>query len=196
MAAHMVFKSPLGGNKGMVLPKFPNQNFMQFCWFVPDVRAAILNWVSATGAGPFFWFDNVPFEEGRYRGKPAEFPEIKASIGYHGDMQIEFVAQDNDKPSIFRDLFKKGQSGLHHVAIYCKDYEAERDAYIKSGAELAFEGRIMGTRTSWVDTSPTLGFMVELLEAHPGREATFKIWRDLAQDWDGKDPVRPFSAAV
>ena len=70
---------------------------------------------------------------------------------------------------MFRDLFARGQYGLHHLALICDDYEAERDAYVDSGAELAFEARIGDARTCWVDTSPTLGFMVELLEPSRSR---------------------------
>ena len=43
---------------------------------------------------------------------------------------------------MFRDLFARGEYGLHHLALICDDYEAERDAYVDAGAELAFEARI------------------------------------------------------
>ncbi len=57
------------------------------------------------------------------------------------------------------------------MALYCNDYEVERDAYIDAGAQLAFEGSSIGIRTCWVDTSSTLGFMVELLEPSAARDA-------------------------
>jgi hypothetical protein len=162
---------------------------MQVCWLVPDLLAGIESWVDSAGVGPFFWFDGVGFTDGTHRGRPAEFPPVTAAIAYAGDLQIELVCQDNDEPGVFRDTFRSGQYGLHHMALLCDDYEAERSAYIEAGAELAFEGRAGTSRTSWVDTSPTLGFMVELLERSPSRDAFFTRMRQAAESWDGTDPV-------
>jgi len=41
-----------------------------------------------------------------------------------------------------------------------------------------------------VDTTPTLGFMVELIEANPIADSVFEQFRIAAQGWDGRDPVR------
>lgn len=169
-----------------------NASFMQVCWVVPDLRAAIETWSAATGAGPFFWFDGVDCAEGSHRGQPADFPEMTAAIGYAGDLQIELVCQDNDQPGVFRDVFAKGESGLHHMAVVCTDYQRERDAYLASGVELAFEGKIGNSRTCWIDTTDTLGFMVELLEPSPAREKGFAAMRAAARTWDGVDPVTRF----
>lgn len=169
-----------------------NSNFMQACWVVPDLRAAIETWSRTTGVGPFFWFDGVGCVNGRHRGVPAEFPAVTAAIAYAGDLQIELVSQDNDDPGVFRDLFDRGQSGLHHMALVCTDYESERDAYIAGGAELAFEGQVGNSRTCWVDTTPTLGFMIELLEPSPVRDKGFAAMRAAAEVWDGVDPITRF----
>jgi hypothetical protein len=165
---------------------------MQVCWVVPDLQLAIESWSRTAGVGPFFWFDGVDCVDGRHRGVPAEFPPVTAAIAYAGDLQIELVCQDNDQPGVFRDVFQAGQSGLHHMALLCTDYESERDAYVAAGAELAFEGRIGNSRTCWVDTTPTLGFMVELLEPSTVREKGFAAMRTAAQTWDGTDPITRF----
>jgi hypothetical protein len=162
---------------------------MQVCWVVPDLSAAIDSWVHSAGVGPFFWFNGVAFTDGRHRGEPAEFPTVSAAIAYADDLQIELVCQDNDEPGVFRDSFRRGEFGLHHMALLCDDYEVERDTYIEAGAELAFEGRTGTSRTSWVDTSPTLGFMIELLEPSASREAFFANMRQAAESWDGTDPI-------
>ena len=173
-------------------PPLPGRNFMQVCWVVPDLRVAIESWSRTTGVGPFFWFDGVECTGGQHRGAPAEFPAVTAAIAYAGELQIELVCQDNDQPGVFRDVFERRQSGLHHMALLCTDYESERDAYIDAGAELAFEGQIGNSRTCWVDTTPTLGFMVELLEPSTMREKGFAAMRAAAQSWDGTDPITRF----
>jgi Glyoxalase/Bleomycin resistance protein/Dioxygenase superfamily len=170
-----------------------NRAYMQMCWLVPDLEAAIDGWASRAGVGPFFWFDDVGATEGRHRGKPAEFPSSTAAIAYAGDTQIELVCQENDEPGIFRDLFPRGHYGLHHLAVVCEDYEADRAAYVATGAEVAYEAQIGGrTRTCWVDTSPTLGFMVELLERSRARDMGFAAMRAAADSWDGHDRITRF----
>ncbi len=173
----------------MVSLPFPNRDFMQMCWVVPDLRAAIDSWVHTTGVGPFFWFDGVPCTDGRYRGRPAEFPAVTAAIAYAGDLQIELVQLDDDERSIFSELVPRGRSGLHHTGLVSRDYEAERDAYLKAGATLAFEGIIGTSRTCWLDTSSTLGFMIELLEPSATRDAGFAAMREAAETWDGTNPI-------
>ncbi|MFI0355042.1 VOC family protein [Actinomadura sp. 9N407] len=172
-----------------LLPPFPNRDFMQMCWVVPDLRTAIDSWVRTAGVGPFFWFDGVPCTDGSYRGRPAEFPAVTAAIAYAGGLQIEVLCQNDDEPSIFSELVPRGRSGLHHTGLIARDYEAERDAYVRAGAALAFEGRIGASRTCWLDTSATLGFMIELLEPSPTREAGFAAMRKAADTWDGTNPI-------
>ena len=58
-------------------------------------------------------------------------PSTRPRHGRHrlrGDVQIELVCQENDEPGVFRDVFPRGEYGLHHLAVICDDYEAERDA--------------------------------------------------------------------
>jgi hypothetical protein len=171
------------------LPLLPNRDVLQACWVVLDLEAAIENWARTAAVGPFFWFDGVPFDDGRHRGEPADFPAVTAAIAYAGDLQIELVSQDNDDRGVFRDLYDRGQSGLHHLARICADYEAERDALVEGGAELAFEGTVGGSRTCWVDTSPTLGFMMELLEPSQMRSDWFAHMHRAADTWDGVNAV-------
>ena len=73
--------------------------------------------------------------------------------------------------------------GFHHAALYCEDYDATRAAYTTKGAEVAFEGLMMGHRTCWIDTTKTLGFMVELMtsESEPAREGKYGEQRDSSR---------------
>jgi hypothetical protein len=174
----------------MLMNSFPDQNFMQMCWVVPDVHEAIAQWTRATGAGPFFYFENVPFEQPHYRGRPTQNVDIKAAIGQSGGIQIELVSQADDLPSIWRDIVPVGKSGLHHMALYCQDMDANIAAYRAAGAEAAFNCMMMGARTYWMDTTARLGFMVELIEANPIADQVFGAIRGAAQGWDGTDPVR------
>ncbi len=174
-----------------VMP-FPDRNFMQLAWVVPDLEKAMEHWTRRAGIGPFFVFEQLSYENAVYRGEPVSSTpfNITAAIGQAGDTQIELICQHDNAPSMFRDLVPEGKTGLHHVAIYCEDYDAELEAYLAQGAEVAFSGLMMGFRTCWLDLSSTLGFMVELLDANPVADGVFQAFRDAAESWDGSDPVR------
>jgi len=167
-----------------------NRNFMQLCWVVPDIQAAIATWTRTAGVGPFFVFDKVTYDEPRYRGKPTEFCDITAAIAQAGDVQIELVCQNDERPSMFREVVPAGRTGFHHMALYCKDYEAEMAAYRNAGAEVVFTGLMMGYRVGWLDTTPTLGYMTEIITANEIADGVFARIREAGQNWDGREPVR------
>jgi hypothetical protein len=171
-------------------PAARNTQYMQLCWVVPDLEAAIARWVEQAGAGPFFLFEDVHFDESVYRGTPSDVAPHRAAIGQHGDMQIELIQPLGDDPGIWRDVVPFGGFGLHHTGLYCQDYEAEKQALLDSGASLAFEGKMMGAPTCYLDTTATLGFMTELITANPVAEQVFSMFRDAAEGWDGSNPIR------
>jgi hypothetical protein len=174
-----------------MIPSLRNRQYMQMCWVVPDLEAAIGNWLKTTGAGPFFVMEEFHFTESNYRGTPADIAPSRAAIGQHGDMQIELICPRDDSPGIWTDLVPHGGFGFHHTGLYCEDYEAERAALLDAGHEMAFEGLMLGSKTCYVDTSPTLGFMTELITANPVAEEVFGTFRSAAENWDGSDPIRP-----
>ena len=178
----------------MIAPHLRNKAFMQLCWVVPDLEQAIGRWVRLSGAGPFFVFEDVHFTDSIYRGTPADVAPHRAAIGQMGDMQIELIQPAGDEPGVWTDIAPQGGLGgttaLHHAGLYCTDYDAERAAYTIDGAEVAFEGLMMGARTCYIDTCDTLGFFIELITANPVAEQVFGAFRDAAEGWDGRDPIR------
>jgi hypothetical protein len=168
----------------------PDQRFMQMCWVVPDLQATVASWVATTGVGPFFYFESVTFEQPVYRGQPVDCPNISAAMAQAGDVQIELVCQHDDRPSVWRDVVGPGTRGLHHMALYCTDYDASLRAYTQHGAAVAFSGLMMGSRVCWIDTTATLGCMVELIEANDVAATVFASFRSAADGWDGRDPLR------
>ena len=174
----------------MMQPHLRNKRYIQMCWVVPDLEASIHHWVKSAGAGPFFVFDELHFEDGMYRGKPSDVQPCRAAIGQLDDMQIELVVPNDAGPGLWTDVVPKGQLGFHHVGLYCTDYEADKAAYMADGSELAFEGLMMGARTCYIDSTKTLGFMTELITANPVAEMVFGEFRRAAEGWDGSDPIR------
>jgi hypothetical protein len=140
-----------------------NRAFVQIAYFVPDVRAAAEHWSRQRGAGPFIVLENIPLTSVFYRGSPAELDHSSA-YGQLGEVMVELVQQNNPGPSAFRDMFPAGQTGLHHMAQFADDLESELDYYQKQGFEIALTAKAGELPFAFVDTSETLGHMVELYQ--------------------------------
>ena len=166
-----------------------NRRVVQASLVVDDVEQTALEWVRATGIGPFFVFSNIPVEEFHYRGQPATI-DFSVAIAQAGEIQIELVSQQSSGPSAYRDLIAQGRSGFHHVALYSYDYDADLRSYVERGFAQAVEGKFAGKRFCYVDTSAAIGCMVELIEDSPVQLEFFARIADAARDWDGRDPIR------
>lgn len=168
----------------------PSCKYMQICWVVPDLHEAIEHWARQAGVGPFFYFGDVTYENGLYRGKPWKPVKFHAAIAQAGEMQIELVSQLEEGPSMFSELVAPGESRLHHMSTYTDNFEGDLEHYRKSGAEVVFTGLMKGAPVCWLDTVATLGFMTELITANPLKEQVFAMFREAAETWDGVDPIR------
>jgi hypothetical protein len=169
-----------------------NRKIMQNSWVVTDIDAAMRHWVRTTGIGPFLVVKGLTLDDQCYRGKPAAASiEVTFALAQAGDIQIELVAQHNEVKSAYRDLIPAGQSGFHHMALYSHDYDADLADYTRAGFEVAFSGAFAGKRSCYVDTSPSIGYMMELIEASDAQAGFFAKIIDAAKDWDGTDPIRP-----
>ncbi len=168
----------------------PSRNYMQVCWVVPDLQQAMQQWGRQAGVGPFFYFDDVVYENAVYRGRPWQPVKFHAAIAQAGGMQIELVEQLEEGASIFRDVVPAGGRGLHHMSIYTADFERDLAFYREAGAEVAFSGLMKGAPVCWVDTVATLGFMTEIITANPLKEQVFARFREAADNWDGSELVR------
>lgn len=138
--------------------------FYQMGYVVDDLEEAVQRWQRTTGAGPFQWLRDVQVDDGQYRGGPSN-AAFSVALAQCGNMQIELIAQHNDAPSCYRDLFAPGQEGLHHLAVRTECFDEDVGRYQAAGFSSAFSGIYESIRFAYVDTSPALGFMLELVEA-------------------------------
>lgn len=164
---------------------------MQICWVVDDIDQAMENWTKVMGIGPFLLFRDLKIDSVRYRGEPTS-THFSIAMAQAGGVQIEFAQQHCDNPSAYRDLVKKGENGLHHIAIYVGDFAAALRHFTDQGFEPAIEGTFGEMQFAYVDTSAMLGCMVEIIEHHPIQDDIFARVAEAAEAWDGvTDPVRP-----
>ncbi len=162
---------------------------LQASWVVPSAEKAAALWARTMGVGPFFLFRSVEVENFLYRGSPSTYG-CNVAIAQAGDMQIELIDQPHDLPSAYRDIVPAGQSGFHHVGVFATDFDSEIAAYEELGFARASEGRVGAMRFAYIDTSPAIGCMVEVLEEDAGMRSAFAGIAAAAEGWNGERPLR------
>lgn len=173
----------------MILQPPMNHKILQIAYVVNDIEEAATRWIETFGVGPFFILDRPQVGNPHYRGKPQEV-EFSAGLAQAGDVHIELIQQHCDSPSCYRDLIPKGQEGFHHVAAIVEDYDSEVARYEQLGFPVASSGEFGPLRFCYVDTSPVMMGMVEVLENKSFIHNYFGRVREAAETWDGSRPIR------
>ena len=163
---------------------------VQIAYHVPDPVAAAERLARQFGWGPFFLMEHIPLERSLYRGQPANFDHSSA-YGQAGTLMVELIAQHNDDPSVLRDMYAPGATGVHHVAFFVPDLRAALCDYCDRGFEVALDARTRtGIDFAMVDLRATLGHMIELYEPVDDLQRFYAHVRSCAERWDGDRPVR------
>lgn len=157
----------------------------QQAYFVDSIDEAARKWASLFGAGPFFALRHHKADEFTYRGTEIE-ADVSYAFGYTGDTMIQFIEQHDEKPSIYRDMYARGQEGFHHVAYLVHDFAAERQRLLDAGFELACELYADGVNAAYFDTRAVTGGFTEIHGDPLEILGVFATWRRAHQHWNGQ----------
>ncbi len=160
----------------------------QLGFVVDDLLGEAARWANVFGVGPFHILPRVE-TPCTYRGTESAV-DVQIGVAQAGPVQIELIQQNCDRPSVYRDLVDKGESGFHQLCTVTADYDGKIAYYEQLGYELATEMDVRGQRLAYFDTVDDFGFFTEVVEETPGfLESLDKIAQTCAE-WDGSDPVR------
>ena len=176
----------------MSLVAAPNLPIRQIAYFVPDVRRAALRHRELFGSGPYYVADHIPLSRCLHRGRAARLDHSSA-YGQWGPLMIEFVQQNNAGPSAFHDLYAEGsgREGLHHVALFVDDFEAEMRRYEKAGFEVALYAEMPdGFPFAFIDAVAACGHMIELYPPRPTLTGFYERVLRAAQDFEAGESLR------
>ena len=171
----------------------PMGGIAQTAFIVPDLVAAIDQWVADMRAGPFFVLPHLLVPGQTYRGAEST-ADVTLAMGFAGHMMIELIQPLDSNPSVYRETIEKRGFGYHHMGIACADVEAQVAAYRQRGWHEAYRAAVpTGGEVVYLDNGhgADTGF-IELLPVTPGMDETFTRFWNASRDWDGSDPVRPF----
>ena len=164
----------------------------QLGYVVRDIEAAMDYWSRQLGVGPWYYNPKVGIKNYQYRGESYE-PHNSVALANSGFVQVELIQCRNDVPSMYRDFLQAGQLGLQHVAYWTENYDADLQRALDHGLKVVMSGEVGERgRFCYFDTEFHPGAVVELSEVAGPKGKMFSMIRAASENWDGKNPVRPF----
>lgn len=168
----------------------------QIAFVTRDLARSIDFYHRQLGIGPWFTTDRAALPECRYRGEPCSM-HLAVGLANWGPLQIELMQQMDDSPSIFRDWMSRPftRELQQHVAHWPEDYEGALSRALAAGFNVEQDGVTPWGPFSYLIHPDNPDQVIEFTEATPERVSFNAAIAAAAENWDGSDPVRPFSAA-
>jgi hypothetical protein len=164
----------------------------QVAYFVPDIVAAARDHAALHGSGPYYVAEHIQLSYCEHRGRPAHLDHSSA-YGQWGEVMIEFVQQNNDGPSVFRDLYSAGRYGFHHVALIVEDLKPTMASFNEAGFATGLYAEVApGLGFAMMDCCERYGHFVELYEPTPVLLGIYDMVKSAAQGFRGEELIRPF----
>src|ERR1700704_756368 len=107
---------------------------------VRDIEKAMHHWIEVCGIGPWFYAEQLPLTEFRYKGRPYDI-RMSVALANSGDVQLELIQQRCDSPSLYRDFLAGGHEGMQHWSSWPENYHEIRERALKSGWQIGQEDR-------------------------------------------------------
>jgi methylmalonyl-CoA/ethylmalonyl-CoA epimerase len=160
-------------------------------YVVDDIEATVSRLVEQLGAGPFFLIEDVPLENVRSRGEPAQFAHNSA-FGYGGGGAIELMQVVSLAPERVRKGFSGPRPRIHHVAYVVPPAAVAdlRSSLDERGLTEYLSSQLGGVETTLHDASAALGHDIEIHVENEGLRGFFEMVRAGADGWDGSEPLR------
>ena len=131
-----------------------------------DIQKSMEQYWKIWGVGPWgiHIFTPERIRDFVVRGKPIEEDfEFIIAVAWLGDIQIELI-QPIQGPSIYWEFLNNKGEGIHHIKEYVKDENMEMvlNEYKQKGIDVIQSGKIDDDVFYYLDTEPTLGYLLEL----------------------------------
>jgi hypothetical protein len=158
-------------------------------YVVSDLRGGAERFSATTGAGPFFAFEHIIFEEVTYRGEPAVYDHSSA-FGQWGPIMVELTEVHDVQPAGLRDAFVRPGGGVGHVGLFADSLADEVARLQEQGLTPFHTGRTGPVSAVWLDGGELFGHPVEVLQRRDELERFYAFVRDASRGWDGSEPLR------
>jgi len=164
----------------------------QLGYVVDDIEAGMKYWTDVMGVGPWYYNPHVPIKNYEFCGQSYEVHNSVA-LANSGNVQVELIQTRDLTPSMYKDFKAVNGTGLQHVAFWTSTFDADLKKMLDLGYVVKMRGEVgENGRFVYFDKEYHPGTVIELSEVLGPKGELFRIIRESAVGWDGRDPVRPF----
>ena len=141
-----------------------NTTICQIGIIVRDIEASIAAYADLLGVEPPGWSLTDPAETAhtRYHGQPTT---ARAKLAFFdlGSLSLELI-EPVGAPSTWREFLETHGEGVHHIAFTIQGMEEQLALLARKGMPAVQRGDYTGGRYAYVDATPQLHVILELLE--------------------------------
>ena len=159
-------------------------------YVVDDLPAAAEHFADRFGAGPFYAFEHIVFDEVTYRGEQAVYDHSSA-FGQCGPIIIELTQVHDAQPAGLAGALVKPGGGIGHVGWLAESLEDEVARLEAAGLVPFHTGRTGPVSVVWFEGDTLLGHPIEVLQSRDELLGFYDTVRSAGEGWDGSDPYRP-----
>jgi hypothetical protein len=161
-----------------------------FGYVVSDIERTVGHWAAQFGAGPFFMFERVKFDEVLHLGKPCTFVH-SCAFGQWGAVMVEIQQIHASDPSTLTELLIPGTLPVpNHVAYVSEKPEEDSAALVADGYEIFLYAKRGEIEARFHNTRCFLGHAVEILRKSKLRDEMKTMLKAAAHGWDGNNALR------
>jgi methylmalonyl-CoA/ethylmalonyl-CoA epimerase len=160
---------------------FLNNGVAQVAVLVPDLDAAVENYVQLFGIGPwhFYTYEKPLVRQMSYHGQPADY-RMRIALSYFGPMRVELIEVLEGGDSIYADFIREHGYGLHHLGLLVDDMPGALAQASAAGVNMIMDGSGFGKdgdgHYAYLDTESSLGITLELIQRPKTRLTPEKIY--------------------
>ncbi|HYB40720.1 MAG TPA: VOC family protein [Candidatus Methylomirabilis sp.] len=158
-------------------------------YVVDDLHRDVPRFAAATGAGPFYAMEHIPFDEITYCGEPAVYDHSSA-FGAWGPLIVELTQVHDAQPAGLRDSLASPGGGVGHVAWLADSLEDEVARLQRAGIIPFHAGRTGPASAVWLDGGELFGHPIEVLGRRDELLRFYSMVREASVGWGGTDPLR------
>ncbi len=163
-------------------------------YVVESLHQDVPRFAAATGAGPFFAMEHIPFDEVTYKGERALYDHSSA-FGAWGPILVELTQVHDVQPAGLRDSLVAPGGGVGHLAWLADSLEDEVARLEATGLTPFHAGRTGPASAVWFDGGEIFGHPIEVLQRREELLRFYAMVREASAGWDRSDPLRIMSGA-
>ena len=163
---------------------------VQVAYLVEDIDEAMRHWLAQAGLGPWTCYRNIELES-VFEGEALTL-HIHEALAYMGELQIQLVQSLDDpgEKTPYRRCLRERSFGVHHLAFFSHDMDADLERARKQGFARICEMRdSVGNRYAYCGSRALPDVWIELLGVYPELTQIFEEGIAAAAAWDGRDPI-------